>query len=75
MSTKQAPQHIAVECERAFQNGGPRVYTVEADGGILPSSMSARAAARCAFDDQTVYARQKQRAGRYEWVRINKATP
>ena len=65
----RAPEHVAAECERRFQAGGPRVYVVETDGRIQPTQMSGTRAARGAFADQVVYARRKVN-GRYAWVQI-----
>ena len=56
----------ARECERAFQAGGPRVYTCEGDGRMRPSGMSAAATVRCAFPGTTVYSRRKV-GNQYIW--------
>ena len=67
-----APEEIARECERLFQNGGPRVYSAEGEH-LMPSSMSGAAAARCALPGQTIYARRKVGA-RYAWVQLPSTT-
>lgn len=62
--------HMAkAECERLFQNGGPKVYFQDEPGGPLrPSNFSARRSVEIRDVGQAVYARQKNRAtGSYEW--------
>lgn len=64
---------IRAECERRFQNGGPRVYVCDSSGRLTPSGMSGARAARCAAAGESVYAR-KRAAGRYEWTRVHPRT-
>lgn len=66
MSIALAPENIAQACEIAFQNGGPKVYVYEG-WRQMPSGMSGKRAAQCAFPGQRVYARQKVQ-GSYKWV-------
>lgn len=67
---QHAAEDIARECEKRFQNGGPRVFTAErADcRDLTPCPQSAAAAARRAtFSGETVLARRKS-GSRYVWM-------
>lgn len=69
MKWNPAEDDIARECERLFQNGGPRVYVQEPTGWgstLKPTQLSATAALRCAETDQVVLARRKD-GQRYVW--------
>jgi hypothetical protein len=62
---------MAGECEKLFQAGGPRVYTLWRHGSreLTPCSMSATRAARTIGPGEAVYARRKAGA-RYAWMCI-----
>lgn len=64
-----ADDKTAAECERLFQNGGPRVYEIWREGsrGLMPVTLSATRAARNLNPGGMVYARKKV-GGKYEWM-------
>jgi hypothetical protein len=62
-------EDTAKECEKLFQNGGPRVYVKGADESywrLRPSQLSASRAQRLAEVDEEVYARRKD-CQRFVW--------
>lgn len=64
-----AQADAARECERLFQNGGPRVYVRDHDGRLRSGFHSAKGEAEIADPGQVVYSRRKQPStGRYEWM-------
>lgn len=77
MSTWQiADEDLARECEKRFQNGGPRVFTAaRADcRDLTPCHQSAaQAARRATFSGETVLARRKV-GERYVWM-LKKGSP
>jgi len=66
-----ADESKAKECERLFQNGGTRVYTLWRSSGIglTPSTMSATRVARNLGPGEAVFARRKVR-GTFVWMSI-----
>jgi hypothetical protein len=62
---QDADERMARECEKAFQNGGPRLYVRQDDGSFIPLHMTAAQAVRLTTNG-TVYARRKV-GGRYVW--------
>lgn len=58
----------AIACETAFQHGGPKVYVYD-KWQQIPSQHSATYSIQIAGPAQTIYARRKQRNGRYEWMK------
>ena len=64
------PEQIAKECERRFQNGGPRVYVCT--GTLVhPTLMSAKRAVEICEPGEQVWQRRKSGI-RYEWMHVNK---
>lgn len=68
-----APEDLAKRCETMFQNGGTRVYTLESDGRLLPTSCSGTRVAAHLEPDRGVLARRKS-DGRYRWMLATGAT-
>lgn len=68
------PTDIQAECERLFQNGGPKVYTYNPERFIphlRASHTTAKRALLHADAGDQVWARRKMRAERrYEWVMV-----
>src|SRR6185369_16471333 len=78
MSTQQTPgpwrpadEMMAGECERLFQNGGPKVYMLRRDGSreLIPTNLSATRVARSLSPGAAVFARRKV-GGKYTWMCI-----
>lgn len=70
MSISFADDATSRECERLFQNGGPKVYVREQDAhaeALRPSPLSAKRAQESAFPGEQVFARHKF-GGVYRWV-------
>jgi hypothetical protein len=66
---------IAAECERAFQAGGPRVFTFNPERSTFrPSALSAKRTAELAESDHAVWARRKD-AGLYVWKCVSAPKP
>ena len=64
------PEQIAKECERRFQNGGPRTYIYTPKTGVF---VSAYGVAITTYGDEQVWQRRKSGA-LYEWVQSKGAT-
>jgi hypothetical protein len=66
---------IAVECEHAFQNGGPKVYILRPNGTMRGSPLSGRRTLELADKGEVVYARRKMtRQSKYHWIRLGMGT-
>ena len=72
IATPGPDEETKAECERLFQNGGPKVYFQDGPGGPLrPSHASASKSVRIADDGQAVFARLKnRRTGVYDWRKL-----
>jgi hypothetical protein len=70
---QRATEHMAHECERLFQNGGPKVYELWRDGSreLTPTHLSATRVARNLSSGGAVFARRKVNGG-YQWMCVVK---
>lgn len=58
---------IKAKCEMLFQNGYSRAIIVSDNGDTYRNSISLAYAQRVRYGDERVFARRKQKSGRYEW--------
>jgi len=72
IATPGPDEETKAECERLFQNSGPKVYFQDTPGGPLrPSHVSASKSVGIADDGQAVFARLKnRRTGMYDWHKL-----
>ena len=65
-------EEIAKECEKRFQNGGPKVYYYDPiKTNIIASSNNIKDSVSLAYPGEQVFARRKKN-GVYSFVRVNK---
>lgn len=69
-------EETLAECERLFQNGGPKVYVLRKRGDspyLYPSQLSGRATVLCAVKGESVYQRRKF-GRRYRFIKIGEGS-